>query len=191
MTISSNTTQGAGTFSGVSAHFAMNYWVLLFCESPFQRHWSRRRSCMWGCSFSAVHRVLQRAVKAENSNKNGVLQLSRGHSAGKWQELHPSPETELFANSTVPSQGNYNSLIVPFSNRSIICPSCFLLLSSLPSPRISNHSQFCTSFWGREKCSERLTALNVMETFANEWALVMRVTRKHLIDSGHQITGFN
>lgn len=136
----------------VSAHFAMNYWVTLF--SPFQRHWSRCRPCMWGCSFSAVYRVLHRAVKTDNSKKKSVLQLSWGHSAGKWHSkncIRLQKQSCLQTALCLPRALQLNLLIVQFSNRSIICPTCFLLLSPFPSPRISKTTaNLVPLFWGRE-----------------------------------------
>lgn len=107
VTVSSNRIQGAGTFSKVWAYFTMNYWVILVSERPFQRHWSRCRPCMWGCSFSAVYRVLQRAVQSRKQQQKRCAATFLGSECWQvaQQELHPSPETELFADGTVPSQG--------------------------------------------------------------------------------------
>lgn len=113
--------------SAVSAPFAMNYWVISVSESPIQRFWS-------GPACEVVpfqlYGVLQRAAKAGDSNKKRCAASSLGSQCwqGAQQELHPPPETELFAGGTVPPQ--LHLLIVQFSNRSIH----YLSLLFFPSP---------------------------------------------------------
>lgn len=186
MTISSNRTQGAGSLNSVST-FCNELLGHISQWEPIQRHWSRCSPCMWGGSFSAVW------SSPESCQSRGQQQKRCAASflGSQWwqvaqQELHPSSETELFADGNVPSQ--LHLLNVQFSNRSIICLS-LLVFASLSPPFTQNlKPQPILHLFLGKRTAQRDSALNVMEIFANEWALV---TRKCLIDSGHQITWFN
>lgn len=109
--------------------------------------------------------MLLRAGKADNSNEKGksVLQLPRvGAGKRQQQESHSSPETVVCGWSCAfLEHSNDRLLIVQLSSRSSLC---FPTSPFTQDPK----PQQIPFFVGEEKSSERLIALNVMETFANE-----------------------